>query len=340
MIPEVDELSITIVVDNATDTLSTISPGVPQLPELAHLLLDGATVGRHDGHDCVVPFDHLCVACHGFSAHAVARRGDTVGTVLFDVGPYGEVWLDNAARLGLDLADIQVLFLSHWHWDHTGGVPAVVAAISDARRAAGREPLVVDVHPHRPDQRGILTPLGKFAMLPEDPTFREIEAAGGEVRTAADQHVVAELFVASGEIPRLTEYEKGLDGHHSWVGGDAVYDPEIRDERFLAAAVRGRGTTVLTACSHAGVVNVGLEAKRIAPNTPIDVLLGGYHLAGGTVEDRIGPTTRDLVHLVEPRIVAPGHCTGWRAVASLATAFEGALAPSVVGSRYLLTAPD
>jgi 7,8-dihydropterin-6-yl-methyl-4-(beta-D-ribofuranosyl)aminobenzene 5'-phosphate synthase len=114
---------------------------------------------------------------------------------------------------------------------------------------------------------------------------------------------------------------------------------EIHDERFLAATVRGRGTTVLTACSHAGVVNVGLEARRLSPDQAIDVLLGGYHLAGSTVEDRIEPTVRDLTELVAPRIVAPGHCTGWRAATALAAAFSPTgWAPSVVGSRYLLAA--
>ena len=71
-------------------------------------------------------------------------------------------------------------------------------------------------------------------------------------------------------------------------------DLEIHDERFLAANVAGRGTTVFTACSHAGVVNVGLEARHLFPDQPIDLLLGGYHLAGTTVEDRIEPTVRDL----------------------------------------------
>jgi 7,8-dihydropterin-6-yl-methyl-4-(beta-D-ribofuranosyl)aminobenzene 5'-phosphate synthase len=40
---------------------------------------------------------------------------------------------------------------------------------------------------------------------------------------------------------------------------------------------------VFTACSRAGVVNVGLEARRLLPGEPIDLLLGGYHLAGTTV---------------------------------------------------------
>jgi 7,8-dihydropterin-6-yl-methyl-4-(beta-D-ribofuranosyl)aminobenzene 5'-phosphate synthase len=257
---------------------------VPQLPEMAYLLGSIPPSGRHDGHDCVVGFDHMCVACHGFSALATARQGDRTATVLFDVGPYADVWLANAERLNVDLSSIEVLFLSHWHWDHSGGIPTVVAAISEARRSAGRTPLVVDVHPDRPDQRGILTPLDIFAMLPPEPTIEAIETAGGLVVAHSEVHSVADLFVSSGGIPRQTSYETGLAGHHSWRGERVTLDPEIHDERLLIANVAGRGTSVLTACSHAGVVNVGVEARRLQPSQPIDLLLGGYHLAGATVE--------------------------------------------------------
>lgn len=337
--PELDELTITIVVDNATDTLSSIAPGGPQLPEMAFLLGGIPPSGQHEGHDCVVGFDHLCVACHGFSALATARKGDRTATVLFDVGPYADVWLANAERLNVDLSSIEVLFLSHWHWDHSGGIPTVVAAIAAARSRAGHPPLVVDVHPDRPDQRGILTPFDIFAMLPPEPTIEAIETAGAHVVAHADAHSVAGLFLASGDIPRQTTYETGLAGHHSWRGDQVALDLEIHDERFLAANVRGRGTTVFTACSHAGVVNVGLEARRLLPDHPVDVLLGGYHLAGTTVEDRIDATVADLTNLVAPQFVAPGHCTGWRAAAALATAFgPDNCAPSVVGTRFLLNA--
>ena len=306
---------------------------------MAYLLGRIPPTGQHDGHDCVVGFDQLCVACHGFSALATARRGEHTASVLFDVGPYGDVWLANAERLAIDLASIELLFLSHWHWDHSGGIPTVVAAIAAARQTAGRAPLVVDVHPDRPDQRGILTPLDVIAMLPPEPTLEAIETGGGHVVAHGDVHNVAELL-ASGDIPRQTSYETGLAGHHSWRGGQVSLDPGIHGERFLAARVRGRGTTVLTACSHAGVVNVGLEARRLLADQPVDLLLGGFHLAGATVEDRIEPTARDLTDLVAPRIVAPGHCTGWRAAAALATAFSPAgCAPSVVGTCYVLHAP-
>lgn len=336
---ELDELTLTVVVDNATDTLSSITPGAPQLPEM-FFLLGGPPIGTHDGKDMVQTLDHLCVACHGFSVLATARQGERTSTVLFDVGPYADVWLGNAERLGVDLSSIDVLFVSHWHWDHTGALPQVVEAIAHARAGAGRPPLVVDVHPDRPDQRGLLTPLGVFAMLPPEPTIASLEAAGGQVVQHSEAHTVAELFLSSGEVPRVTSYETGLAGHHTWRDGEAAEDLELMEERFLVAHVRGRGTTVLTACSHAGVVNVGLEAQQLVPDQPVDVLLGGYHLAGSTVEDRIEATVQDLVDRVRPRLVATGHCTGWRAAAALATAFApGGFAPSVVGTRFLLAAP-
>ncbi len=116
-------------------------------------------------------------------------------------------------------------------------------------------------------------------------------------------------------------------------------DPLILDERFLAARVRGRGVSVLSSCSHAGVVNAALGALGAFGGEPIDVILGGYHLAGEGMEPRIEPTVHDLANRVRPRVVAPGHCTGWRAKAALAHTFApGNYGPSVVGSLYALRA--
>jgi 7,8-dihydropterin-6-yl-methyl-4-(beta-D-ribofuranosyl)aminobenzene 5'-phosphate synthase len=86
------------------------------------------------------------------------------------------------------------------------------------------------------------------------------------------------------------------------------------------------------------VVNACLAAKRHF-DAPVDVVLGGYHLSGKAMEARIPRTLRDLNELVQPRVVAPGHCTGWRAKAALAAAFApGRYGPSVVGSLFVLEA--
>ena len=338
-IAPLEELDLTVVVDNETDTLSSVDEGLPQIPEVFDKAL--RTPSRPAGeHDCVLGFDQLCCACHGYSVLLTGRRGDETRTVLFDVGPYGDLWLANAERLAIDITAIERVFLSHWHSDHSGGIPIVVAAIAEARAAAGLSPVVVDLHPDRRDQAGVLLPTGTLISLTPEPTFEAIEAAGAIVDQSADSHELCDgFFLGSGAIERVTDYEAGLAGHQSRRGDDWAPDPLIMDERFVAAHVVGRGVSVLSACSHAGIVNACLSARAAFDDEPIDVALGGYHLAGAPMEPRIPDTIRDLQELIGPRIVAPGHCTGWRAKSELARTFApGGYAPSVVGSRYHLTA--
>ena len=127
-VPELDELLVTVVVDNATDTLSSIAEGIPQQPEAAHLF-EGPSVGTYDGHPMVAVFEQLCVACHGFSALVTGRRGHDTTTAQVDVGPSADVSQPNAARLDIEQAEITVLFVPHWHGDHTGGIPSKTATI-------------------------------------------------------------------------------------------------------------------------------------------------------------------------------------------------------------------
>lgn len=334
-----DELRILIIVDNETDTLSSVDSGVPQSPELA------GHIGRLppdrvvDGHPCFERFSHLCLACHGFSALLTGRRGNETRSFLFDAGPDPRVWRDNAARLAVDLTTIEGVFLSHWHFDHSGALPEVVGAIAQARRARGLPEPIVDVHPDRPDQRGGLMRDGSLSLLQPEPQLEQIQSAGGRVTPYAEPHALADgFFVASGEIERQTEYETGLPAHHSIRAGVLTADPLILDERFVAAHVRGRGITLLSACSHAGIVNASLAAAKLCDG-PIDLVLGGFHLAGASMEPRIDRTVTDLVERVKPKVVAPGHCTGWRAKAALSRAFApGRHGPSVVGSSYVLKA--
>ena len=336
-----DELRVLVIVDNETDTLSSVDEGLPLVSELAHLEGRTPTSLVHEGHPGKVIIDRQCWAGHGFSALVTGRRGDEEHTVLFDAGPYPELWTANAARLGVDLAKIEAVFLSHWHFDHSGALPAAVAAVAEARRRAGRaEPLIADLHPDRPDQRGVLLPSGTIRLLVPEPTFEAIEAAGARVARHAEAHALAGgFFFASGAIERVTAYELGLVGHLSFRDGKGQADPLILDDRFLAAHVRGRGVSVLSACSHAGVVNACLGAHDAFGGAPLDVVLGGFHLSGKAMERRVEATVRDLDQRVRPRVVAPGHCTGWRAKAALANTFApGRYAPSVVGAMYVLKA--
>jgi 7,8-dihydropterin-6-yl-methyl-4-(beta-D-ribofuranosyl)aminobenzene 5'-phosphate synthase len=177
-------------------------------------------------------------------------------------------------------------------------------------------------------------------LFPPEPTLKGLTASGTAISAHAEPHPLLDgLLYGSGMIARATSYETGLDGHVTIAKDRTVADdPLILDERFVAAHVRGRGVTVLSACSHAGIVNAAFSAQAAFPGQPIDVLLGGYHLAGATMEQRIPATMRDLLNLVQPALFAPGHCSGWRLKTALASAAPERYAPSVVGTRYDLAA--
>jgi hypothetical protein len=104
-----DALDLPVVVDNESDTLSSVDEGVPQLPELGRLVARVPHRAPIDDHDCVEPWGHLCLACHGFSALVTGRRSSEERSVLFDVGPSFDVWLENARRLGVRLASIETV---------------------------------------------------------------------------------------------------------------------------------------------------------------------------------------------------------------------------------------
>jgi 7,8-dihydropterin-6-yl-methyl-4-(beta-D-ribofuranosyl)aminobenzene 5'-phosphate synthase len=73
-----------------------------------------------------------------------AWRGGASHSVLFDTGPESDVLLRNVARLGVDLASIEAIVLSHGHFDHVGALTEALDAIR-ARNGAAKIP--VYVHP-------------------------------------------------------------------------------------------------------------------------------------------------------------------------------------------------
>ena len=319
----VERLDVLVLVDNVTDSLSTNPPDVR--PELARLVALGMPAWSGAA---------MAVAHHGLALLVTAHAGGSDRTVLFDTGPEGGVFARNAARLGADLAAVEALVLSHGHWDHVGGVVEALGLVAKARGGAGGVP--VHVNDGMFARRGMRLPSGAVLPFEDVPAPERIAAAGGDVVSSAAPRLLADgRFFLSGEIARATAYEQGFPNHvRAAPDGAWEPDPLLLDERYLAAHVAGKGFVVLTACSHAGVVNVLRDARDRFPGVPLHAVLGGLHLAGAGPEKAIAETVRDLAALGLAR-VAPAHCTGWRAVRALVDALgEGVVVPAAVGKAY------
>jgi 7,8-dihydropterin-6-yl-methyl-4-(beta-D-ribofuranosyl)aminobenzene 5'-phosphate synthase len=82
---------------------------------------------KMSGPSLLILFDNNAAVTgvkYGWGFSCLVRSGGT--SLLFDTGADGAILLSNMARLGVDPAEIDAVFLSHDHWDHVGGLRAVL----------------------------------------------------------------------------------------------------------------------------------------------------------------------------------------------------------------------
>jgi 7,8-dihydropterin-6-yl-methyl-4-(beta-D-ribofuranosyl)aminobenzene 5'-phosphate synthase len=323
-ISAVDRLEVLVVVDNATDSLSTNPRNV--IPEWTGLLTGGRLR--------VISGQNICCAHHGLSLLITAHLGGETRTLLFDAGPEGATFLRNANILGLDFGAVETAVLSHGHWDHAGGLLAAIDAIAKAR---GKRGVDCYVHPGMFAQRATQRPGGELFVQELVPDPEKLAKAGARVVNTREPQLTGNgAFYISGEIPRLTKYEVGLPGHlrRSDDGQSWEPDPLLMDERFISVHVKDKGQFIFSACSHAGLINVLNHARSVFPSVPLYGVMGGLHLSG--VTEKIIPDTVGDLKRFKLKLLAPGHCTGWRAISAMAREFGDELVPSAVGKRYLI----
>jgi 7,8-dihydropterin-6-yl-methyl-4-(beta-D-ribofuranosyl)aminobenzene 5'-phosphate synthase len=317
-----DRLEIQILVDNVTDGLSTVPTFAES--EMAYHWRRGM---REMSGAC------LCCAAHGLSCLITVHRGDEARTLLFDTGPDADVFARNVRVLKRDLGSVEDIVLSHGHWDHAG---AMLTALDLIGAAGGTKPVRYFAHPGMFHARAQRLADGSIRPMQDVPSVAALTARGARcIVTTEAQALLGGLAYVSGEIPRRTSFERGLPGQVRRVADSADWEPDelLMDERFLAVHVKGKGLVVFSACSHAGIVNVLTEAQARFPGVPLYCALGGLHLSGSN--EAIIPETVDALRTFDLKVIAAGHCTGWRAIVALANAFGGGiLAPLAVGKRF------
>jgi 7,8-dihydropterin-6-yl-methyl-4-(beta-D-ribofuranosyl)aminobenzene 5'-phosphate synthase len=268
------------------------------------------------------------IAEHGFSMLVTVHKGATAHRLLFDAGTSPDGVVENMRRLDIDPGSIEAIVCSHGHFDHTTGLDGLI-------RALGRANMPVLIHPHFWRQRRVLLPGIEPLEIPSV-SKRALEDAGFDVVEQAQPSFLLDGSVLiTGEVPRVTGYEPGFPPQQAWLGGRWEQDPLVLDDQGLIINVRGEGLVVLTGCGHTGIVNICRYARRLTGDQPLYAAMGGFHLNGPVFEPLI-PRVLDDLHAMNPQVLVPAHCTGWRAQHAMSRRFGEAFVPNTVGSRFLL----
>ena len=240
------------------------------------------------------------------------------GRLLFDTGQSGQVLLHNAAQLDIDLAQVDALALSHAHYDHTGGLGAVL------ERTRPLIPLYANADLFRE----------RYTMRGEEyvsiglTLSRDDLARSFAVRLSADPVEMLPGVWTTGEITDRSGFEGRSATHRIRVGDGWEPDP-YRDDLALVLETAG-GLVVLCGCCHAGLLNTLAHVHRHFKGDIVAVA-GGLHLAG--ITDDMLQLAASLLQTTygAPRLY-PNHCTGEKAYVALAAAFGEGVQPCPAGA--------
>lgn len=223
--------------------------------------------------------------------------------LLFDTG-YSDAFMKNAAKLGIDLLDVDTLVLSHAHLDHTWGLQHLIQAHAERHfenRPTKRPSLIA--HPSVFDRR-FIPGLGDIGCLVTEDTVRHYV----DLQLTRQPQWLHPKLLFLGEIERENDFEAG-DPIGKIQHEDTEADDFLLDDSSLVYQ-SSQGLVVITGCAHAGICNTVAQAMRICGDDRIVDIIGGFHL--------LEPTKRQLDLTItylsdrRPKMLHACHCTDFK----------------------------
>lgn len=236
---------------------------------------------------------------HSIRGETIAENGYSVlvdygKRILFDTGQSISV-VYNARSLGVKLDDVDLIVLSHGHYDHTGGLLNVL-------REYG--PFEIVAHPSIFERKySIRGGVKKYVGIPF--SREQIEDAGGKLILSSKPTDLGKIVV-SGEIVRDVEFEKGDMDLYVMRDGKLERDLVMDDQSLILNT--SKGLLIVCGCAHSGVINTVRHAMKVCGVERLYGIVGGMHLkyAGGKQTE----LTISEMKKLSPRMIVASHCTG------------------------------
>ena len=245
----------------------------------------------------VVPFD--VIGEHGFAAFVETPEFN----FLFDTGQ-GKALINNALALKKDLSSIKFLYLSHGHYDHTGGLPDLLKI---------KSPLTIYTHKDAFSKRYWLKGgVKKYIGIPFSKAY--LESLGANFLYEKEFREIEKGIYSSGEVERKTSFEK-IDKEMKVENenGELVQD-QIWDD-FSLAIDTSKGLVVILGCAHSGIVNILNHFINKTGRKELYAVIGGTHL-GFATDEQINATL-EVIDKYNIKKLGASHCTGLEVGAKL-----------------------
>ena len=246
-------------------------------------------------------------------------------TLLFDMGP-DHTLIHNARNLGIDLAGVDLAFLSHGHRDHGGGLAAFRAANPRA------EIFMAEGAADRFYARLLWLFTKEIGLEADSLDAKQCRSVTADTRIS-DSLEIFTGFDSDGFVPRGNKNLYRQDARGKKAKDDFSHE--------LALLVREEDKTILiTGCSHSGIGNMVTTVLRRTGLARIDHVVGGFHLFNPVTRQTEPPGRLDL--LAEELLAFQGtefhtgHCTGPKAYAYLKNILKDRISGFSTGSKIVV----
>lgn len=254
------------------------------------------------------------LAQHGVSFLIEVEFDGNKRRVLFDTASYADPILFNMEILGIDPKTVDMIILSHSHFDHTGGLLGIMKKIN--------KEIPIFAHPNIFKVSFAMEPEFMYAGISplRGGSKEEIEKLGGVWVLSRDTIKLMPGVFTLGEITKeeKVEFERSTTISLYKLENGKIGPDDIEDEMGLAINTK-KGLVVIGGCAHPGIISMVKKAVELSEITKVHAVIGGFHLIEADNE-RIQKTVEALKELGVKRVFT-GHCTGLEAEALFAREF-------------------